>query len=243
MALRAERAVVLACIGLASVSVANAANGDWTVVGWNNLGMHCLDSDYSVFSILPPYNTIQAQLIVGGKLVTNGNGYTVTYQAIADANGSFNSTAVGKGNFYTYVEPLYGAALAPDQGLLGWDMPGPNNIPQTMLFEQTNQPAPVSAPSVLTPVNWYRAEGIPLSPYDNAFQKNPYPLMRLIARDAANQTIATNDIVLPISDEMDCRAGGGRRRRGLASLHRRRLRAGDTRPDWTGGCIGRYVEA
>ena len=49
------------------------------ILGWNNLGMHCMDSDYSVFSILPPYNTIEAQLIVGGKLVTNGSGYTVTY--------------------------------------------------------------------------------------------------------------------------------------------------------------------
>jgi hypothetical protein len=28
------------------------------ILSWNNLGMHCMDSDYSVFSILPPYNTI-----------------------------------------------------------------------------------------------------------------------------------------------------------------------------------------
>ena len=46
-----------------------AANNQ--ILGWNNLGMHCMDSDYSVFSILPPYNTIESQLIVGGKLVTN----------------------------------------------------------------------------------------------------------------------------------------------------------------------------
>ena len=43
-------------------------------MGWNNLGMHCMDSDYSVFSILPPYNTINAQLIVGGKLAENLSG-------------------------------------------------------------------------------------------------------------------------------------------------------------------------
>ena len=35
----------------------------WTLVGWNNLGMHCMDADYAVFSLLPPYNTIHAQLI------------------------------------------------------------------------------------------------------------------------------------------------------------------------------------
>ena len=105
-----------------------------TVLGWNNLGMHCMDSDYSVFSILPHYNTIESQLIVNGLLVTNGTGYTVTYQAVTDPSGSFNSTAIGKGNYYTYIQPLFGAALAPDQGLAGWNMPGTNNTPQAMLF-------------------------------------------------------------------------------------------------------------
>ena len=37
-------------------------------------------------------------------------------------------------------------------------------------------------------------------------KKNPYPLMRLIARNSGGTPIATNDIVLPVSDEMDCRA-------------------------------------
>src|SRR5512135_3724865 len=106
-----------------------------TVLGWNNLGMHCMDSDYSVFTVLPPYNTIEAQLIVGGKLVTNGAGYTLTYQAVADPGGSINSSSIGKGNFYTYVGGLYGANPAPDMGLAGWAMPGPNNTPQKMRFD------------------------------------------------------------------------------------------------------------
>ncbi len=176
-----------------------AANNQ--ILGWNNLGMHCMDSDYSVFSILPPYNTIESQLIVGGRLVTNG-GYTVTYQAVSDSSGSFNSTAMDKGNYYTYATALFGATLAPEGGLAGWSMPGTSNFPQGMLFEQTNQPAA----GVFTKVNWFRAEGIPISPYDDAHNKNPYPLMRLIARNGASQAIATNDIVLPVSDEMDCRA-------------------------------------
>lgn len=179
-------------------STATAASAQ--ILGWNNLGMHCMDSDYSVFSILPPYNTIEAQLIVAGKLVTNGSAYTVTYQAVADPDGSFNSTAMGKGNYYTYATALFGATLAPEGGLAGWSMPGPNNTPQGMLFENNNAPAA----GVSTPANWFRAEGIPLSPYDDAGIKNPYPLMRLIAKNGATP-IATNDIVLPVSDEMDCR--------------------------------------
>ena len=171
------------------------------LLGWNNLGMHCMDSDYSVFSILPPYNTVECQLIVNGKLVTNGSGYSVTYQAVADPLGSINSTSIGKGTFYLYAKDLYGASLLPESGLAGWSMPGVSNTPQSMLFEQANKPAA----NVTTPVNWFRAEGIPLTPFDDAGKKNTYPLMRLIARNAANQAIATNDIVLPVSDEMDCR--------------------------------------
>ena len=176
----------------------NAATS--TILGWNNLGMHCMDSDYSVFTVLPPYNTIEAQLIVGGKLITNGAGYTVTYQALADPAGSINTTAIGKGNFYDYTADLYGA-VAPDQGLKGWPMPGPANLRQTNLFETLNEPVH----GVFTPVNWWRAEGIPITPYDDAMHKNPYPLMRMIAWNSANQPIATNDVVLPVSDEMDCR--------------------------------------
>ena len=49
-------------------AIANA--GGWTVAAWNDLAMHCMDGDYSVFSILPPYNTIHAQVInPSGKLV------------------------------------------------------------------------------------------------------------------------------------------------------------------------------
>ncbi len=171
------------------------------VLGWNNLGMHCMDSDYSVFSVLPPYNTIEAQLIVNGQLVTASNGYSVTYEAVTDPAGSINRTSVGKSNFSEYDQALYGADLPPEVGLLGWAMPGISNVPQSMVFERTNQPVP----GVFTPVNWFHAEGIPITPYDDAGLKNPYPLMRLIAR-SGGVPIATNDVVLPVSDEMDCRA-------------------------------------
>ena len=111
--------LLLVAIGLSLPRPARTAAAAAQVAGWNNLGMHCMDSDYSVFSILPPYNTIEAQLIVGGRLITNGSGYTLTYQAMADPDGSFNSTAMGKGNYYTYAKALYGATLTNEAGLAG----------------------------------------------------------------------------------------------------------------------------
>ena len=76
-----------------------APSGPPRVIAWNDLGMHCIDPDFSIFSILPPFNTINSQLMIGGQLVTAVGPYSVTYEAVADANGSINSTSVGKTNF------------------------------------------------------------------------------------------------------------------------------------------------
>ncbi len=171
---------------------APAAATGWTVIGWNNLGMHCMDADFGVFAILPPYNTIQAQLIdPTGRLVTSPSGTRVTYRGVADPSWSINTTSAGKTNFWSYVLPLFGAALPVNVGLLNHNMPGKLNKPQPMVFD----PA----------LNWFIAEGIPITPYDNRKQKNYYPLMRLRATNAGLPLASTN-IVLPVSDEMDCAA-------------------------------------
>ena len=83
---------------------------------------------------------------------------------------------------------------------------GPCRARPTSRKPTSSRPSTSLSHGVFTPVNWWRAEGIPISPYDDALQKNPYPLMRMIAWNSANQPIATNDVVLPVSDEMDCRA-------------------------------------
>ena len=165
----------------------------WTVVGWNTLGMHCMDNDFSIFSLLPPYTTIYGQVIdQSGKLVISSSGITLTYQAIADSNGSINTTSQGKTNFWQYVLPLYGASPLPDMGLAGYAMPGTANLPQMMTFSSTTAE--------------FNAEGIPLTPYDDQLNKNTYPMMRLVAKDGSGTSLATLDIVLPVSDEMDCKA-------------------------------------
>lgn len=179
----------------ALAAVAGAQRTRWTLVGWNDLGMHCMDGkDYSLYSVLPPFNNIHAQLIdSSGRLVRNGQTYYITYEAVADPDGSINRTTAGKTNFWDYVQKQFGVSLAADTGLAGNKMPGASNTPQRMKFDAT--------------LNQWVAEGVPISPYDDAGKKNYYPLMRLTARKTAtNALIATTDVVLPVSDEMDCKA-------------------------------------
>ncbi len=188
--------VLLALTAAGLAAAAGEAGRGWSLVGWNDLGMHCMDSDYSLMSILPPYNTIHAQLVdPAGQLVTSPGAITVTYEAVADPTGSVNTTSVGKTDFWEQVLDLFGVSLAPDQGLASFDMPGAGNLPQPMAWHADN--------------DWWSAEGVPITPWDDAGLKNTYPLMRLTARDGSGAILASTDIVLPVSDEMDCRACHG----------------------------------
>lgn len=160
------------------------------VIAWNDLGMHCLDPDFSVFSILPPFNTINAQLTTGGKLRGAGGGFTLTYEAVADPDGSINSTSIGKTNFWNHEDDLFGVNLPLDVGLTGHAMPGLTNTPQAMPY--------------VGPLKWFQGEGIPLTPVDDAGNKNPYPLMRIVARDQSGAVIATTVTSVPNSQELTC---------------------------------------
>jgi hypothetical protein len=55
-------------------------------------------------------------------------------------------------------------------------------------------------------LNWFEGLGIPLIPIDDQGRQNSYPLMHLVARNASDAVIATTDVVLPVSGEMNCRA-------------------------------------
>lgn len=180
-----------------SVTIAGGSpTAGYKVIGWNDLGMHCVDgNDYSVFSILPPYNNIHAQVIgPDGKLVRSASALQLTYEAVADPEGLINRTSIGKTNFWQYVEPLFGVRLREDMGLAGQAMPGPRNTPQPMRFDSSR-------------AEWV-AEGIPILPYpDNPPApgvKHYYPMMRIAVRDSKRRVLATADIVLPVSDEMAC---------------------------------------
>ena len=50
----------------------SSGTGGTHLFAWNDLGMHCMDTDYSVFTLLPPFNDLNAQLMVNSKLVSSG---------------------------------------------------------------------------------------------------------------------------------------------------------------------------
>jgi hypothetical protein len=166
------------------------ANAQYVVLAWSELGMHCMDGkDYSVFAVLPPYNTIHAQVYKKGTPPTLvPSGITVTYEAVADTTGSINTTSGAKTNFWAYVNALFHANLATETGLKG---------------KQTQNTTPHALDYVAASSTWY-AEGIPTVPYDDAGNANAYPMAKVVARDSSGNLLASTTVVLSVSDEMRC---------------------------------------
>ena len=113
-------------------------------------------------------------------------------KAVADPDGSINKSSVGKSNFWEHSLDLYGLACAPEYGLAGNRMPGPLNQPQPLTWNAS--------------MNAFEGAGIPIVPVDDKGRRNTYPMMKLVAHSSTGAVLASSDIVLPVSSEMDCRA-------------------------------------
>lgn len=176
--------------------------GNYQVVAFNDLGMHCYDQDFSVFSLLPPFNVIHAQVVSkgGSPAVLDDSQVNVYYNSVADTRGSINTSSIGKSNFWDFSNALFGITLAADQGILGASMPGAANTSQ--LFSEFDPQ-----------FDWFTARGIPITAIDDTGRMADYPMMRITAvSKATNKILASTDIVLPVSAEMhcgNCHAEGG----------------------------------
>ena len=168
--------------------------GDYRVLAFNDLGMHCMDREYSIYAILPPYNVAHAQVIERGAPPRLRDDVSVSYQATPDPAGSVNSTSVAKTDFWQHANALFGVALQPGEGLKGRYMPADHPSEpgaQTMDYDRAR--------------GWYSAEGIPITPLDDSNWVNPYPLLRFSARDrASGAELASLDAVVPVAQETDC---------------------------------------
>jgi len=168
------------------------------VLAFNDLGMHCMDKDFSVFSILPPFNIVHAQVVGqesdGEPELLDADEVEVRYSAITDRNGSINSSSLAKTDFWQYAEGLFGVKLPPGESLTGLYMPAdhPEKPGEQPLHYNSQQ-------------DWFSAEGIPIVPTDDMGQVNPYQMLRISAYDKkTGEHLGATDVVVPVSTEVSC---------------------------------------
>lgn len=163
--------------------VAAAAAGEkYVVLAWNDLGMHCYNRDFQDLAVLPPYNTLWAQVLrVSDTPQVVTSGVTVSY-AFPD-----NTYSVGKSNFWTYAQKLFGlpTPLPPNVGLTGKGLAGAMDLAG----------------------DHFEAKGVPLTEFSDSAPTtpDPYQLATIVVRDAAtNAELARTTVVAPVSTEMHC---------------------------------------
>jgi hypothetical protein len=152
--------------------------GSMVVLGYNDLGMHCMNQDFSELMILPPYNTLHAQVIDrrGEKPRIVTDSVTVEYSIPG------NTYSVGKTNFWDFVTPLMGVTLAPNIGLAG------NGLTGTLSPTGTND---------------WSAVGIPLTPIMDDLTLNSYALSNIRVLSGGTE-VANTQAVVPVSWEISC---------------------------------------
>jgi hypothetical protein len=106
--------------------------------------------------------------------------------------------------------PVPDSALLPaldvaQQSMPGIQVPYLNNDPQAFArFDSDIQFFSNFAFGYTAAVDWFAAEGLPLSAFDDFGRENAYPLMR-VAADQGSTVVAATDTVTPISAEANCR--------------------------------------
>lgn len=167
-----------------------ATSGEYVVFAWNDLGMHCLNPTYDKAVILPPYNTVWAQVVKRGnppQVVTAG--LTAEYRII-DNTYSYGKTDSHGGNyaqFWDNCQALFGTTLAHDTGL---------NLEDPAIHNG------LSGPMVLKG-DHFQVNGIPIVPVNDAGVWNAYQVIEVTIKSGGT-TIAQTRATVPTSDEINC---------------------------------------
>jgi cytochrome bd-type quinol oxidase subunit 1 len=160
-------------------------NDEYVLLVWNDLGMHCISDDEQYFSFLPPANTLNAQLVKRGAkpdIITEA--VEIVYEVEEQHRHPLNHS-----KFWEYDEKIFGVDLEEGKGLAGFGVNG----------------------EMRALADRFVAEFIPVLPYRDDGQYNPYPLFKVTAYDEEENMLASTYSVAPTSTEMGCRNchGGG----------------------------------
>ncbi len=150
----------------------------YSILAWNDLGMHCDQDDYSYFMVLPPFNTLHVQVVNRGATTSPiMTGITVSYAFAKKTNSTLHT------NFWTYAAQ-YGFPVAPNVGITGTPIAG------NMVADANN-------------LSWL-AQGIPITPYDDDGTWDPYGAATITVKDSKGNVLQTANVIAPVSTEMMC---------------------------------------
>jgi mono/diheme cytochrome c family protein len=160
----------------------DAETDEYLLLVWNDLGMHCISDGDPWFVILPPANTLEAQLIRRGptpELISDG--VELRYRVEAGFENPADQV-----EFWKWAPETFGTDLDINQGLFGFGMNG------KFQFDEDRYS--------------FIAAGIPVVPYSADGSYNPYPAFTIQAvSQNTGEVLMETKAITPTSTEMGCR--------------------------------------
>lgn len=165
----------------------NVNLGQYVVLGWNDLGMHCYNRDFQDLAVLPPFNNLMVQVVKRGappQIITSNIVVSYSFPENTYSYISPTNPALKKSNFWDYAPQLFNVTLPPNIGLTGKGLSGQMDLDG----------------------NHFSAVGIPLTEYnDNDLtNRQPFQLATIVVKDLNGNPLASNQVVAPVSTEMTC---------------------------------------
>jgi hypothetical protein len=142
--------------------------------------MHCLNPEYDYAVILPPYNTVWAQVIKRDdppQIITQG--IQVAYRILGN---TYSYSKKKFGGFWDNAEVLFGAVIDTSQGLTGHGLQG--------LMDAAG--------------DHFVVTGIPLTPYKDDGIWTPYQEGEITVKDGQGTVLIQTHVMVPTSDEIHC---------------------------------------
>ncbi|HEX9019623.1 MAG TPA: hypothetical protein VF903_00005, partial [Nitrospirota bacterium] len=192
----------VALIALASATALYSATNGYKVIAWNDLGMHCACPSSEYYIILPPFNTLRAQVLqTGGSIPTVvSSGVTVKYSLVEDTDAVYNSDSYTQ-NWKTYwplifptsmFPPFYNATTGNYQGLTG------KKLADTMDYNATHRSYEAPGIPAFPVVSSNAADNIMTDPLGGP-NRDPYITANITVQDTTGATVATTQTVVPVA--------------------------------------------
>ncbi len=161
-------------------------------MAWNDLGMHCACPTFEGFLLLPPFNTLRAQV----RGVPSGS--TVTYALVEDTDTNLQSDpyfASWIKNSQILVKPTY-ANFQPVVGGKVMGIAG-KGLSGTMNYDSLSG-AYIAAGIPAYPITTKTSKDIMTDPLGGP-NRDPFLTANVTVKDSTGKTIATTSTVVPVA--------------------------------------------
>ncbi|HEY6872141.1 MAG TPA: hypothetical protein VI298_05355 [Geobacteraceae bacterium] len=185
----------LAALAATAIFSAAAAADSFKIIAWNDLGMHCACPTFAGFLLLPPFNTVKAQVIhVSPSVLSPSDGISVTYSLAEETDASlqadpyFSQWITYSPKLFPGFQPVVNGKVV---GIAGKGITGTMDYDSNALaFTAVGIPAyPVTTGNT--------AKDIMTDPLGGP-NRDPYITMNLTAK-LNGTTVATTSTVVPVA--------------------------------------------